>query len=140
METNIIVLLGQLLSYAVYIAIFWGMSMLYGYLKKRYDLEELKTFIGDVEKWIMSIEKHHSDKTGEEKMDLVERAIEETFSEEEIEKIKRSPFRTVRRFAQSVFTNVAEPIIMAKNPLIGGVIAVSRNILTKKESENPDGE
>jgi len=85
------------------------------YFAKRYlDWEEIKAWIPEVAEMMVKVEKLYPNKPGEQKMAEVVSMISQTIPEQTIKKIEKSVFGNVGRFAQYVFTTVAEIVILKK--------------------------
>ena len=89
-------------------------SMIAYFLRKWLKLEDLKPIIAEVAKLIMDVERTQKECSGESKMDMVKDLIEVKLPVSDIIKIKKSPFKSIGRFAQYVFTTVAEQAILSR--------------------------
>ena len=90
------------------------LSVIAYFLRKYIVWEELKPIMTDIAKMIMDIEKEQKRTGGAAKMELLEKTIATTLPETDLLKIKKSPFRTIKRFAQFVFTTIAEKAILSR--------------------------
>ncbi len=84
------------------------------FLKKYSDWQALRPIIAEVVRIILKVEKENKTLNGEAKKEIVESEINKNLEQQDIKKIKKSPFKKIGRFVQYVFVTFAEPIIIAK--------------------------
>ncbi|MCL2064058.1 MAG: hypothetical protein FWG98_06760 [Candidatus Cloacimonetes bacterium] len=98
--------------YLLFMVILIGVLLYFG--RKYVNHEELLPIISDVVRFILQIEKENNKSSGIEKKVMVEQLMEQELESSAINKITRSPFKSIGSFVQYVFTVFAEPIILSK--------------------------
>jgi len=116
------------MDFIITIVVCIAVGVIYYFGKQYIDWQKLTPIVAEIVNLILRVENERQackenveggedslvPLSGEEKKREVVKLIEKELDPEDIVRIRRSPFKTIARFVEYIFVNIAQPIILGR--------------------------